>query len=248
MNKPAGRILTHHTRQLTQPLGLPEGIRIAVEAREDERRHIARDLHDTAMQPLMSLVMSLTLLERQAPTDGIVEGYVGTWKKLAQEALDAMRSTLVGLPVRPYAPIGLPDAIYSCLVPQLRSRGLQVTLECGAWPTDVPSEWTSQLYLIVREALTNIEKHARASLVNISLEADAKLLRVVVADNGVGFHPSRKSRSECKELGSGMGVTNMRDRVRILGGRLNLSTTPGHGVRISVRLPRPQSTDEPDAP
>lgn len=245
MNKPADRTWTHRTRRLAQPLELPEGIRIAAEAREEERRQIARDLHDTAMQPLMSLVMSLTLMERQAATDGIVEGYVGTWKRLAQEALDSMRSTLGGLPVRPYASVGLPDAVYSRLVLQLRNRGLQVAFECGDWPTNVPIEWTSQLYLVVREALTNIEKHASASTVTVKLAADTKQLRVIVADNGVGFRSRRQARGEQTQPGSGFGLVSMRERVRTLGGRLTLSTAPSHGVKITVRVPRAPDVEAP---
>lgn len=247
MNKPADRVWTHRTRRLAPPLELPETVQIAAEAREEERRQIARDLHDTAMQPLMSLVMSLTLMERQAATDGIVEGYVGAWKRLAQEALDSMRSTLGGLQVRSYASVGLPDAVYSSLVLQLRNRGLQVEFECGDWPDNVPIEWTSQLYLVVREALTNIEKHASASSVTVSLAADIRQLRITIADNGVGFCPRRRARGEQTQSGSGFGLTSMRERVRTLGGRLTLSTTPSHGVKITVRVPRLSVADAPGA-
>lgn len=247
MSKPAGQILAHRGQRLTHPLDMPEGIQIDAQAREDERRYIARELHDTVIQPLASLVMSFTLLERQAPLPpGITEGYLGSWKELAQEALDSMRATLSGLRLHSYAQIGLPETIREYLIPQLRSRGLLVAFECRDWPGNAPIEWTSHLYLIVREALTNVEKHSGASQVRVKLEASDRLLRVSVSDNGVGFRRGQPSH-ERTGFGAGLGLISMRDRVRMIGGHLTLTTAPGHGVRVTVRLPRPQFGDTPDS-
>jgi signal transduction histidine kinase len=243
MSRPASRILAYRTHGPTIESVSPDEIAIAAEAREVERRHIARELHDTVLQPLASLVMSFTYVDRQPLRQGVIEAYMGAWRELAQEALDSLRSALIGMRTHPHALIGLPEAVYRYLGPQVRSRGMQLTFECRDWPADLPIDWTSHLYLVVREALSNVEKHAHASEVTVVLEADAKHLYIIVSDNGVGFRRGSCARGQHDGLGTGLGINGMRDRVRMLGGRLDITAAPGTGVRLKVRLPRPEGSD-----
>lgn len=212
--------------------------------REAERREIARELHDTVIQPLASLVTSLECMQRQTLAPGLVEAYLGAWKELAQEAMDSLRCTLTGLRTHPHAQLGLPDALLRYLAPHVRSRGLRLTLESQEWPLDVPVELTSSLYLVVREALTNVSKHARASEVTVLMGADADNLRITVTDDGVGFRHEDVDRTGPKANGSGLGIGNMRDRVRTVGGQLLLVTAVGRGVRVEITVPRPRTLDE----
>lgn len=210
---------------------------MAAEARQAERVRIARELHDSVVQPLASLLMSFTCLESSASSSETIDANLPIWKGLAQEALDALRVSLLDMNLHPHARLGLPEALRRHVIPHLQLQGLRVSFDCQAWPTDVPLEWTSHLYLVVREALLNVEKYARASTVSISLSASPVYLKVEVADDGIGFQP-RHVRRTGSASGTGLGIVGMRERVRGLGGQLRLVSAPGEGVRLNVRLRR----------
>jgi signal transduction histidine kinase len=164
---------------------------------------------------------------------------------LAQEGLDALRSTLGGLRAPELSIANLPQALRCTLVPQFTLHGLQVNVECQDWPADLPVRLNSMLYLTVREALTNVLKHAQASKADILLFADASELALTIRDNGVGFAPSDRQRDQHVPSGSGMGIENMRERITLLGGVMAVSASPGRGVQIEFRLPRPGQSKGP---
>jgi signal transduction histidine kinase len=232
-----------------QWLNCPVGTKAANASREEqvreaERREIACELHDTVIQPLASLLVSLECVQRQSLAPGMVEAYLGAWKELAQEAMDSLRCTLAGGRTHPHAELGLPDALLRHLAPQVRSRGLRLTLESRDWPRDVPLDHTSSLYLVVREALTNVSKHARASEVAVLLGADADNLRIIITDNGVGMRQEEVERARPATNGTGFGIGNMRDRIQTIGGQLILFTALGSGVRVEITVPRPRYSVE----
>ena len=205
-----------------------------------ERRALARELHDTVVQPLTSLVMSFAYLDHLPQQAGQMETNVVLWKGLAQEALDSLRHTLAGLRTSPRVHASLPEALEQSLMPQLRSRGMRLVVEPHDWPEDLPVDWTSNLYLVVREALTNAERHGHASRVIVILRADSQELSISITDNGIGFRADDlvSARREDR-LGNGLGISGMRARVRMLGGELDLMTAPGCGVRLEIRVPTP---------
>lgn len=225
---------------------MPEAVEIdsgflAEQAREAERRDLARELHDTVVQPIAALVTSFDSLQRQTLAPGLVEAYLGAWRELAQEALDSLRDALAGLRPHPHDTMDLPDALARFVAPHLRGRGLRLTLEATDWPDDLPIHWTTNLYLAIREALTNVEKHAHATEVTLLLKTGTKQLWVIVADNGTGFDVNKTATTPSRYRGSGFGLDGMRERVRQLGGVLTIASTPGHGAQIHMRIPRPSA-------
>jgi two-component system NarL family sensor kinase len=178
----------------------------------------------------------------------MIEAYLGAWKELTQEALNSLRSALAGLRIHPHAQLGLPSALHRYLAPQVRGSGVRMAIECHQWPTMLPLDWTSALYLTVREALTNVEKHAHASEVTVLLRASNDHLQIVIADNGVGISLDDLDLDYAAKSGTGFGLRGMRERVVALGGRLSLISAPGGGVRLEIRLPHPpgQPTDAPE--
>ncbi len=225
-------------------LNLPGGADWAEgEARvKEERRALARELHDTVVQPLTTLLMSFTCLEHLPQQASQVDANIGLWKNLAQEALDSLRSALAGLHTHSQAELSLPDALERHLVPQLCNNGVRLVVERQNWPTDLPAEWTSNLYLLVREALTNVDKHACATMVAVVLRADTEVLSISVTDNGIGCRaddlvPNRRPDRH----GSGFGIGSMRERARMLGGQLDLMTAPGCGVQLDIHVPNPSN-------
>lgn len=216
--------------------------RVAEDAREAERTDIARELHDTVIQPLAALLTSLESLSQRPVPAGVIEAYLSAWAELAQEAIVSLRAALAGLHNHPHAELGLPEAVHRFLVPQARSQGIRLTLESRDWVTNLPVDWTSSLYLMVREALTNVQKHARATEVTILLQADEHHLRLIIADNGVGFCPDEIGAPSMDALRGGFGILGMRERVQILGGSLALQSAPGIGTHVEVTVPRPLAT------
>jgi len=206
---------------------------------EAGRVELAREMHDTVIQPLTTLVMSLEAQKYRQLSPGQVEAYLNAWQELAREALDCLRQTLAGLRDHPHTQLGLISALQRYLVPALRADGHRVIFEHRDWPDDLPLEYVSNLYLILREALTNIKKHARASEVAILLRGEDQLSMTVV-DNGVGFTPAM-ARPRNTPPGARFGLAGMRERVAALGGAISLESAPGQGTRLEIRVPLPAS-------
>src|SRR5579872_90144 len=129
-----------------------------------ERRRLARDLHDSVVQSLTALVADLEYFRiRQLAASGEagqqVAEKVQAWQTLARDSLTSMREALGELRMPAELNLGFAGAI-EALLASLQSAGYRVEYECEDWPTVLPAEFTSNMYYIVREALTNIEKHA----------------------------------------------------------------------------------------
>jgi signal transduction histidine kinase len=117
---------------------------------------------------------------------------------------------------------------------------VRLAIECHEWPVDVPLDWTSSLYLTLREALTNVEKHAHASEVTVLLRGDEEQLRIIVSDDGVGFAQHQASYVRPPHLTTGLGLDGMRDRVTKLNGQLAIMTSPGGGTQLEIHIPYTQ--------
>jgi signal transduction histidine kinase len=194
-----------------------------VEAADDARRRIERDLHDGAQQRLVAAALELTLLEQQLKRGPEAAKAV---LARAREQLDGGLSDLRDL-ARGIHPSVLTD------------RGLAVALEALAKRAPLPVELhvavESQVeqaieaaaYFLVSEAITNAAKHAQAESVTVEVEVSGDAMVVTVADDGVGGAETTR--------GSGLG--GLMDRVEAVGGRLEITSPPGGGTRLSARLP-----------
>lgn len=210
---------------------------------EEERRRIARELHDNVIQSLTALVADLEYFRsRHLPdVDEAMHGVarkVETWQELARESLTSMRQTLGGLRQSSDLDFGLEYALQPTLA-ELRESGYQMAFECVDWPSLLPFEYTSNLFYVVREALINIRKHARASTITLSLFSFDGHLHISIGDDGVGMQMARAGAANCSPNGYHQGLTGLRERVALLGGRLALESAPGRGTRVDVDVPLP---------
>ena len=126
--------------------------------------------------------------------------------------------------------LGLAPALKSYCADFARKEGIGVRFLARDLPRTVPQEIALNLYRVVQEALSNVAKHSGARRALVSLSAREGSLRLVVKDTGRGFDPAL-ARSR------GLGLINMDERVRSLGGSFSLQAQPGHGVHIDVRVP-----------
>ncbi len=207
------------------------GIRL----QEEERRRIARDLHDGPIQVLINLSMRMQIIQRMIKTD----------VALAEEELNRIQQRLIGsineirqliYDLQPVAidEVGLYAAIQALVIRAEKEWGLTFTLEL---PTTINTEIgltpakTIAVYRLVQEAFNNIHKHAAARHVNLTLDLAPNLLTVSIVDDGVGFDPSANTAGH-------FGLAGMLDRVQYLGGLGTITSTPGAGTTLHFTLPR----------
>ena len=195
-----------------------------VQAADTERRRIERDLHDGAQQRLVALGVRLRLLQSQVHEDPAVNEGVAVLIDELDAAIEEVRELAHGI----YPPLlqtrGLPDALSAVA----RRSGLELqtdVADVGRWPEPVETA----LYFIALEALSNATKHAPDSSVSLSLRQDADDLVLQVADDGPGFNVERANTSQ--------GFDNIRDRLAVVGGALDLDSAPGRGTTLTATVP-----------
>jgi signal transduction histidine kinase len=194
-----------------------------VEAADEARRRIERDLHDGAQQRLVAAALELTLLERTLEHR----------PERARAALDRAREQLDG------ALTELRDLARGIHPTVLTERGLEAALDAlvrrAPFPVDLRATVGGRLdtaieaaaYFLVSEALTNAAKHAQADTVSVDVARSGDTLFVTITDDGVGG----------VDPGQGSGLRGLVDRVDAVGGRLDVSSPPGEGTRVCARLP-----------
>jgi signal transduction histidine kinase len=194
-----------------------------VEAADEARRRIERDLHDGTQQRLVTAALELTLLERRLERDP--EG-ARTILSRAREQLDhglaELRDVARGIHPAVLTDHGL-EAALSALV---QRSPLPVDLRAVV-PERLDTAIEAAAYFLVSEALTNVAKHAQAAAVRVDVEYTGGTLVVTIADDGVGGADPRR----------GSGLRGLVDRVNAVGGWLEVSSPPGEGTRLCARLP-----------
>lgn len=206
-----------------------------LQAYEDERKRIARELHDETAQSLSVLLTHLDLLEPHIPPDGPLRSGLERIGALARRTLDETRALSHDL-----RPTILDDA---GLVAALEWIGEQysftytgtVRIEAEAEPErGLTPEIELALFRIAQEGLTNAGRHARAREATVRLTFGESEARITVEDDGVGFDPRHTAGPS---RGGRLGVYGMRERAALLGGTLDVITAPGKGTRVIATLP-----------
>jgi len=194
-----------------------------VEATEAERRRIERDLHDGTQQRLVSIAMSLGLLESKLPgKPSQAQPIVRETRQALAAALDELRELTQGIHPTILAERGLPVALDELCHRAALPTHLQLDLSCR-----LPDQVESAAYFVVSEALTNATKHSHGSEVRVKAACAAGLLTIEVADDGIGGAAA----------GHGTGLRGLTDRVEALGGTLTVSSPPGRGTTLRAEFP-----------
>ncbi|MBI5303993.1 MAG: PAS domain-containing protein [Chloroflexi bacterium] len=197
---------------------------------QQERRRLARDLHDSVTQSLHSLVLSADTANhrlRQNKLDRLGAS-LGQLAESARQALKEMRLLLYELRLATLDQVNLIDALQLRLDAVERRAGIdaQLVVENLSF---VPQVWEGELYCIAMEALNNSLKHARATQVRVQLRGLPNGIVLDIADNGQGIAPTTANSG-------GMGLRNMRERAERLGGTLVIDSTTGNGMRIHFAI------------
>ncbi len=203
-----------------------------LEAQEEERRRIARELHDEAAQALTSLLVRIRLLER-SPNPEEARRHVQELRQLTAAALEEVRR--VALELRPTIldDLGLAAALDWRVEEFNAAGGARAALSVEGVEGRLPGPVELALFRVVQEALTNVARHGQATTVNVCLRREAGSLVLTIQDDGVGFDPTTPGTAAPR----GLGLVGMRERMSLVGGELHLASRPGHGTRITARVP-----------
>jgi signal transduction histidine kinase len=214
-----------------------------ITAQEDERKRIARELHDETGQALTSLMVGLKVLEGRPELAGMRET-LADLRALTGKTLDAVHDLALQLRPSVLDDLGLVPALDRLVVDFQRTHEIQLVFETNLRTgLRLPATIETALYRITQEALTNVARHAAAQSVSLLLEARHGSITLIVEDDGRGFDVASCMKDTQNDRC--LGVFGMRERATLLGGTLTIESTPGSGTTVFIELPLPASLTSP---
>lgn len=211
-----------------------------IQVQEEERKQLARELHDELGQHLNAIkINAVSLRDWSDNGRNVCMNDVHGAARAIVEVTDHVQGIVRDM-LRRLRPVGLDDlglsAALEHLVQNWRTRhpAIAVALRIDAAVDDLTEQENITLYRIVQESLNNVARHSRALRVSIALDRDARGVHLMISDDGAGANQWRAV--------SGLGLMGMRERVEALGGSLEIMSKSGHGFLIEVAIPRTEKT------
>ncbi len=201
-------------------------------AQEEERARVAREVHDDALQRVAVIRHEVESLRRTAPAEAELHKRLNA---IAEEVADlsvALREVAHELHPSLIGEVGLPRALDALAAEFSRMDGLGVTLSVPDEPVRLTADAALALYRIAQESLRNVVRHAGVRGAEVSLAVRDGTVELAVRDRGRGFTPAAVPHDR-------LGLTSMRERAGIAGGRLRIDSAPGRGTSIEVIVPAP---------
>lgn len=234
-------------RDVTEERRLRDNLRLQIHktlmAQEEERKRIARELHDDVAQSILLLSRQLDIIiskcDSQIPKAAVIE--LEHIENIANEAYKSLQRYARDLRPSILDQMGLVAAL-NWLTEELgKEMRIKISVKSDKLP-QLPSEVELAMFRIAQETLNNIRKHARASAVNVRVQLTSNNLKMSITDNGKGFSTSRLTGDLARE--GKLGVLGMEERARLIGGNLQIKSEPGKGTTVIARTPiwtRPKS-------
>ena len=213
---------------------LAELLRRIMAAQEDERRRIARDMHDETCQTLAAVLVAIETAE-VAPGTEAAKRQLAAARQLSERAIQDIHKLIFDLRPSLLDDLGLVAALRWYAETRLEAEGAKVYFELDGDERRLPPEIETAVFRIVQESIANVAKHARAENVVVRLEYEEASLVVEVEDDGQGFDLGDVRQPEL--TGSGFGLLGMRERAALIGGTIDLQSKPGQGTTVRFRLP-----------
>ncbi len=216
---------------------LEELVSKLITAQEEERHWLAYELHDSLIQ--MAVVTQRyiqTFADTHPPDSKVKPGELDRALEMARRTVQEARRIVKGLRPTTLDDFGLATAVRQ-LVEELQKDGWEIGYEESLGKERLPTEVEITLYRVTQEALNNVQKHAQTTAVGVKLTQWGRKVRLEVRDKGRGFDPSAVSSEEGQV--ERMGLSSMRERVALLGGELEIRSTPGAGTSLVAEVPLP---------
>jgi signal transduction histidine kinase len=212
-----------------------------VQTQENERRAIARELHDEVGQSLTAALLNLQVLA-DLPDPATLPARLDDSMALIDRVLQQIRALSLDLRPALLDDLGLAPALSWLVGRQAERAGFVAQFSADQADERFQAAIESTCFRVVQEALTNVVRHAGASQVTVELRRCGAELRLHIRDDGVGFDVSAARRRAAH--GQSVGLLGMQERIGLLGGHMRIESTPGHGTRIDVQLPLATDGDE----
>ncbi len=213
--------------------GLQVLSRRLVEVQEEERRHLARELHDEIGQVLTAIGIGLQAAKK-ARVD-VATSYLDDCIGLVDGAIRQVRHLSLDLRPSMLDDLGLVATLRWYVDRQAQRGGYRASFISDTVEIRLDPAIATAAFRVAQEALTNIARHAKARRVRVSVRCREKFLQLVVRDDGVGFNTGAALRRGAR--GAGLGLLGMRERATLLGGRIDVRSLPGRGTRILLTIP-----------
>jgi PAS domain S-box-containing protein len=203
-----------------------------ISAQEEELRRLSREIHDDLTQRLSALALDAALIEKQlTPSQSrIVEelrGLRSNLSEVAEEVHDLSRRLHPSI----LDDLGLVQAVQAESTAFINKTGIDLSFTNEGLADSLPPQLALCLYRVIQEGLQNIAKHSEAKAASITLQGLSNGLRLLIEDKGIGFDPEEVRKK------AGIGLSSMRERVRLLNGAIYFASKPGQGTQIEVFIP-----------
>ncbi len=201
---------------------------------ENERRRIALELHDQIGQTLTAVKINLQTVQR-APEAASMGDRLEKSITIVERALGQVRSLSLALRPSMLDDLGLAAALRWFVDRQAQQAGFTVVFHVDEFEERLDPNIETACFRVAQEAITNIMRHAEARVVRVHVRNHNTEMQMLIEDDGIGFDvPAALERAS---LGESLGLLGMRERVQLLGGKLELASTPKQGTRLLARFP-----------
>ena len=202
-----------------------------LEAHEEERSHVAREVHDDAIQRLV--VVRHELDQLGSPGRGLDQAslhHLNGIRNEVQDLAEALRRLAHRLHPTAIEKAGISVALGQLADEMARSSNLHVDLSLPDAPIRLPRDVSLAIFRIAQESLRNVVRHAGVNEASLALQENAGIAELVIRDEGAGFDRGNASRA-------GIGLVGIEERVRLVGGSARIDSVPGEGTTVTVRIP-----------
>jgi len=227
------------TQDITEEKLAKEALRYlsgrVIKAQEEERRHVARELHDDIGQRLALLAVDIQLLTNaDQPSKAEVSEQLENLRSQVEALSSEVHNLSHQLHPSNLEQLGLVTALKSFFREMERKGKVSIEFSCTNVPVILSFEISLCLYRIVQEALRNVVKHSRVTQANVELTGEPQMVCLRICDSGVGFDPEMTQGKEgC------LGIVSMQERIRLVGGEITIHSQPSQGTRINAHIPLP---------
>ncbi|MGB8064062.1 MAG: sensor histidine kinase [Candidatus Sulfotelmatobacter sp.] len=209
-----------------------------LKVQDEERRKLARDLHDSTGQTLAALKISISLLEEKCKQNSSTLGLVSEVAALADQAIEEIRTTSYLLHPPLLDEVGFPCAAEWYVQGFAQRSGINVTLDLAAAGERLPARIETALFRVLQESLTNVHRHSAAKRVSVRFRQEAEAAILEIRDFGRGIPAERLAQLRKIRAETGVGLAGMRERLNELKGELEIESD-GRGTRLRAVVPLP---------
>ncbi|OPZ86284.1 MAG: Signal transduction histidine-protein kinase/phosphatase DegS [Firmicutes bacterium ADurb.Bin419] len=212
------------------------GVRI-IQAQEEERQRVAREIHDGPAQSMSNIVLKAEICERLVDAEPMkAKDELRNLKSVVRDTLQDIRKIIYNLRPMSLDDLGLVPTLQRYIITYQEESETEVVFKTRGTHEDIRPVISLTVFRLVQEAINNIKKHAQAKNVSISLEFLEKELKLFIFDDGKGFDTNDlKVRKE--DISSGFGLYSMRERIELLNGKFEINSIIGKGTRLSITVP-----------